>query len=219
MLRVVLVWINGPFGVGKTHTADEIQRRLAGSIICDPEHLGYGLHRMTPPHLRGDFQDFRTWRKGTLEVLERLLDRHEGDVIVPVTIIEPAYLAEILGPLRENGHQVRHYALRAERATILRRIRGRSLPRRPDTWAEGKIDECLDRLGHDDFAEHIRTDGGPHRRLSRSHPYPGDQQLPERPRPPDLGDNEARQDIQEHHNRLATRPPDPPRGARPPSQP
>jgi hypothetical protein len=158
MLRVVLVWINGPFGGGKTHTADEIQRRLAGSIICDPEHLGYGLHRMTPPHLRGDFQDFRAWRKGTLEVLEFLLDRHEGDVIVPVTIIEPAYLAEILGPLRENGHQVRHYALLAQRATILRRIRGRSLPWRPDIWAEGKIDECLDRLGHDDFAEHIRTD-------------------------------------------------------------
>jgi hypothetical protein len=158
MLRVVLVWINGPFGGGKTHTADEIQRRLAGSIICDPEHLGYGLHRMTPPHLRGDFQDFRTWRKGTLEVLEFVLDRHEGHVIVPVTIIEPAYLAEILGPLREKGHQVRHYALLAERATILRRIRGRSLPWRPDTWAEGKIDECLDRLGHDDFAEHIRTD-------------------------------------------------------------
>jgi hypothetical protein len=44
----VLLWINGPFGGGKTHAADEIQRRLAGSIICDPEDLDYGMHRMMP---------------------------------------------------------------------------------------------------------------------------------------------------------------------------
>jgi hypothetical protein len=158
MLRVVLLWINGPFGGGKTHAADEIQRRLAGSVICDPEHLGFGLHRMTPPHLRGDFQDLRAWRKGTWEVLDLVLGRHEGDVIVPMTIIEPGYLAEILGPLRENGHQVRHYTLLAERATILRRLRGRSLPLRRDTFAEGMVDVCLDRLRRDEFAEHVRTD-------------------------------------------------------------
>ncbi|HET7014362.1 MAG TPA: hypothetical protein VFI65_10655 [Streptosporangiaceae bacterium] len=33
----MLLWINGPFGGGKTHAADEIRRRLDGSIICDPE--------------------------------------------------------------------------------------------------------------------------------------------------------------------------------------
>jgi hypothetical protein len=154
----VLLWINGPFGGGKTHAADEIHRRLAGSVICDPEHLGYGLHRMTPPHLRGNFQDIPAWRQGTFEVLNLLLGKHEGAVIVPMTIIDPAYLAEILGPLRENGHQVRHYTLLAERAIILRRLRGRSLPWRPDTHAEGNLDACLDRLRHDDFAEHVRTD-------------------------------------------------------------
>ncbi len=154
----MLLWINGPFGGGKTHAADEIQRRLAGSVICDPEHLGYGLRRMTPPRLRGNFQDVRAWRQGTLEVLDLLLSRHEGHVIVPMTIIEPAYLAEILGPLREKGRQIRHFALLADRATILRRVRARSLPWRRDTFAEGKIDECLDKLGHDEFAEHVRTD-------------------------------------------------------------
>jgi hypothetical protein len=154
----VLLWINGPFGGGKTHAADEICRRLDGSFVCDPERLGYGLHRMTPPPLRNDFQDLRSWRQGTLEVLDLLLSKHEGAVIVPMTVIEPAYLEEILGPLREKGRQVRHYALMADRATILRRVRGRSLPWRRDTHAEGKIDECLDKLGHDEFAEHICTD-------------------------------------------------------------
>lgn len=154
----MLLWINGPFGGGKTHTADEIQRRLAGSIICDPEHLGYGLHRMIPPERRSNFQDLAAWRQGTSEVLQLLLGKHHGDVIVPMTVIEPAYLKEILEPLRESGHQIRHYALLAERATILRRLRGRSLPFQRDIHAESKLDECLDRLRHDDFAEHVRTD-------------------------------------------------------------
>ena len=58
----MLLWLNGPFGGGKTQTAHEIQRRL-------PACTGY------------------------------------GDVIVPMTVIEPAYLEEILGPLRASGDE------------------------------------------------------------------------------------------------------------------
>jgi hypothetical protein len=87
-----------------------------------------------------------------------VLGKHHGDVIVPMTIVELAYLREILGTLQDKGHEARHYALLAERATILRRLRGRSLPLRRDRFAEAKIDDCLDRLRHNDFAEHIWTD-------------------------------------------------------------
>lgn len=44
----MLLWINGPYGGGKTQTAYELHRRLPGSVVCDPEHVGFGLHRMTP---------------------------------------------------------------------------------------------------------------------------------------------------------------------------
>jgi hypothetical protein len=155
----MLVWINGPFGVGKTQTACEIQRRLAGSVVCDPERLGFGLRRMIPPHLRGDYRDLPAWRYGVIEVLDLVLGRHDGDVIAPQTVIEPGYLTEILGTLRGRGHEVRHYALLAERATVRRRIRARSLPLRPDRHAEANVDACLDRLRQDDFAEHVWTDG------------------------------------------------------------
>lgn len=154
----MLLWINGPFGGGKTQTAHEIQRRLARSVVCDPELVGFGLRRMMPPYLRRNFQDLPAWQQGTFEVLDLVLGSHNGDVIVPMTVIEPAYLDQILGPLRANGHLIRHYALLAERATVLRRLRGRSLPLRRDTFAEAMLDKCLDRLSHDDFAEHVRTD-------------------------------------------------------------
>lgn len=86
----MLLWINGPFGGGKTQTAHEIQRRLPGSVVCDPEHAGFGLRRMLPPELRGDFQDLRSWRQGVVEVLDLALSKQDGVVIAPMTVTNPS---------------------------------------------------------------------------------------------------------------------------------
>lgn len=166
----MLLWINGPFGGGKTQTAHEIQRRLPGSLICDPEHVGFGLHRMLPPCLRADFQDLPAWRQGVFEVLDLTLTEHKGTVIAPMTLVEPDYHWQIIGRLRERGHDVRHFTLLADREVVLRRLRERvvgdavryitcmsSSPRR-ESWAVSRLDQCLDRLRGAEFAEHIRTD-------------------------------------------------------------
>lgn len=165
----MLLWINGPFGGGKTQTAHELQRRLPGSIICDPEQLGFGLHRMMPREMRCDFQDLSAWRHGVYEVLDLVLAEHPGPVIVPMTVVEPAYFDEIVGRLRRRGHDVRHFALLAERDTVVRRLRERGLGHlllwvgrrgslRRETFAVANIDRCLSRLREPEFAEHIQTD-------------------------------------------------------------
>jgi hypothetical protein len=166
----MLVWINGPFGGGKTQTAYEIRRRLPGSVVCDPEEAGYGLHKMMPPALRGDFQDLRAWRQGVLEVLDLVAARHDGTVIVPMTVVEPAYFEETVGRLRERGHDVAHFALLADRETVLRRLRERALGRvvdviagrgaalRLESFAVSHLDHCLERLEAPEFAVHLRTD-------------------------------------------------------------
>lgn len=151
-----LLWINGPFGVGKTQTAHELLRRLPGSVVSDPEHLGYGLHRMLPRAQRGDFQDWPLWRRGVREVLSGVAHAHSGPVIVPMTVTDPAYFEEIVGTLRREGHDVRHFALLADRRTLVRRIRSRG-PRR-DNWALGKLDHCLTTLARPEFAAHVRTE-------------------------------------------------------------
>ncbi|MGI8333647.1 AAA family ATPase [Actinomadura scrupuli] len=166
----MLVWINGPFGVGKTQTAHEIHRRLPGSVVCDPEQVGFGLHRMTPAPLRGDFQDLPAWRQGVYEVLDLTLTRHKGMVIAPMTIVEPSYFQEIIGRLRDQGHHVRHFALLADRETVLRRLRergfghalqfvaGKNAPLRRETFAVSKLEVCLESLNRPEFAVHVRTD-------------------------------------------------------------
>jgi hypothetical protein len=144
----VLVWLNGPFGGGKTTTAFELQRRVPGSIVCDPEHLGYGLHRMLPRALRTDFQDLQAWRSGVREVLDLAARNHDGPVIVPMTLIDSRYFTQIIGGLRDDGHDVRHFALLAERATVLRRLsrRGFGFGLKWERWAVNRLDECLTRL-------------------------------------------------------------------------
>jgi len=166
----MLLWINGPFGGGKTQAAHELQRRLSGSVICDPEHVGFGLHRMTPPPLRADFQDFPAWRQAVYEVLDLVLTKHDGTVIVPMTVVEPEYFGQTVGRLRERGHDVLHFALLADRRTILRRLRergfgravqlvaGRDVPLRRESFAVAKLDLCLERLREPEFAEHVWTD-------------------------------------------------------------
>ncbi|MFD3378814.1 MULTISPECIES: AAA family ATPase [unclassified Streptomyces] len=166
----MLVWINGPFGGGKSQTAYELQRRLPGSVVCDPEHAGFGLRRMLPPELRGNFQDLASWRQGVVEVLDLALTKHDGVVIAPMTVTDFGYFDETVGLLREKGHDVRHFTLLAERETVLRRLRergfghllryvaGKDAPLRRESWAVQQLDHCLERLREPEFAEHLWTD-------------------------------------------------------------
>jgi len=166
----MLLWINGPFGGGKTQTAYELQRRLPGSVVCDPEHAGFGLRRMLPPELRGNFQDLASWRQGVVEVLDLALTKHDGVVIAPMTVTDFGYFDETVGLLREKGHDVRHFTLLAERETVLKRLRergfgrllqyvaGKDAPLRRESWAVEQLDHCLERLREPEFAEHLWTD-------------------------------------------------------------
>ena len=156
----VLLWINGPFGGGKTATAYELQRRIDHSVVCDPEHLGYGLHRMLPPDLRTNFQNFAAWRHGVHEVLDLMSRKSAGPVIVPMTVIDPGYFDQTVGRLRQDGHDVRHFSLLAGRDTVLKRLRKRAfrLGLRHERWAVGMLDECLAQLQDELFAEHLHTD-------------------------------------------------------------
>jgi hypothetical protein len=167
---MTLIWLNGPFGGGKTQTAHELLRRLPGSIVCDPEHAGFGLNRVLPRELRSDFQNLTAWRTGVAEVLDIALRRHEGPVIAPMTVIEPKYFEETVGRLRTMGHEVHHFSLLARRETVLKRLRsrgvvhtvrsvgGKNIKLPGDSWAVSKVDICLERLQDKQFATHLWTD-------------------------------------------------------------
>jgi hypothetical protein len=155
----MLLWINGPCGVGKTAVACELQRRLPGSVICDPEHVGYGMRRMLPGSLQRFWQDIPAWRHAVVELLRMTVAEHDGPVIVPSTLVQPAHFEDVIGSLRAEGIDLHHFALLAEPATVVRRLRARSLGLEPRTqpWETEVLGDWLEQLSRPEFAQHVDT--------------------------------------------------------------
>ena len=57
----MIIWLNGGFGSGKTTLAKELERRVQGSVVFDPEDLGMMLWKWLRPN--DDFQDLASWRE------------------------------------------------------------------------------------------------------------------------------------------------------------
>ncbi len=162
----MLLWINGPFGVGKTQTALEIHRRIEGSVISDPEQVGLGFQRMLPRSLRGDFRELRAWRQGVYEVLDQTLAGYDGPVIVPMTLVNSYHFDQIIGRLRDRGREVCHVSLMAAPGTVVERISHRELTSGPDIAST--VERTLDELAQPEFATPHRHRGTDDRRDRRS---------------------------------------------------
>ncbi|GAB3798526.1 tunicamycin resistance ATP-binding TmrB [Humibacter antri] len=158
----MLIWINGAFGAGKTHTAFELHRRLPNAHVADPELLGFALRRTLPPDARHDFQDLPQWRSAVVDTLQQADASHVGPVIVPMTIVRDDYFDEIVGGLRSRGVELRHYALIAGPETLRRRLGTRiaSFPfgLRGETWAIQQIPRCVAALARERYATQVATD-------------------------------------------------------------
>lgn len=145
--------------VGKTATAYELNRRPPDSVVCNPEHVGFGMHRMLPPALRTNWWDLRTLRHSVVEL--RLTQAAcDAPVIVPMMLANSAYFQEVVGSLRGDGLAVHHFALLAEPVTVRRRLGRRSLGTelKPGSWAVEHLSEDPQQLRAPEFAQHIHTD-------------------------------------------------------------
>jgi deoxyadenosine/deoxycytidine kinase len=150
----MIIWINGPFGSGKTHTAHEIKRRLNNSIVFDPEEVGFFIrNRMIHDGNLPDFKSYKLWRDSTRYFLDNLdINR---TVIVPMTVTNKEYLSEILDPLKDK-HNILHITLIASKETLQKRLSKRG--DKKSSWTYKLVDDCLTKLNQTYFKEHIYTD-------------------------------------------------------------
>ncbi|USB32681.1 AAA family ATPase [Paenibacillus sp. YPG26] len=153
----MIIWLNGAFGAGKTQTAYELHRRIPDSFVFDPENTGYYIRDNIPMEAaRSDFQEHLLWRTFNYEMLTYITSRYEGTIIVPMTITDVGYWDEIVGRLRGDGLNLRHFTLTLTKDTLKRRLRSRFEGSR--SWAAQQMDRCVRELAGDAFAEHVYTD-------------------------------------------------------------
>lgn len=156
----MILWINGAFGVGKTTVAYELSRRLPDAWVFDPEAFGFCLFECLPENCREkDFQDLPLWRETNRKMLEILDHEYRGVVIVPMTLVVPEYWDEIIGRLRREGSDVRHYILDAGRETLTARLKKRALGRlKREAFALDSMEKCLTAFDTVITEEKISTD-------------------------------------------------------------
>lgn len=153
----MIVWLNGTFGVGKTHTAYELAKRLEHAFVYDPERVGYWLRASQPKQLwLPNFQDEPLWRTINLKMLCQLDHEYDGTIVVPMTVAQPRYYEELIGGLRREGVDVYHFVLSANERTIRRRLHRRLEGRH--SWAYQHYSHCSRALALPPFEGHIATD-------------------------------------------------------------
>ena len=142
---LVIIWINGGFGAGKTTLAEELHRRLPDAVVYNPEDVGIMLWKWMRPN--DDFQDLPSWRELVVATALSLRRHHAETLIVPMSLIRDAYRAEILGGLADAGEEVLHVFLEVDAGVLRERVNARvGIPANPGAnqsareWALSRVD-------------------------------------------------------------------------------
>jgi hypothetical protein len=140
----MIVWINGAYGSGKTTLVTEITRRRSDAAVFDPEHIGY-LLRESVAVPTDNFQDLPSWREIVVASLLSLQRHHPNLLLVPMTLINPAYRREVLGALRAADVELLEVFLDVPADELRRRIEHRVLFDDPVRDADAR-EFCLSKL-------------------------------------------------------------------------
>lgn len=107
----MIIWLNGPFGAGKTTLAQKLREHRPDLLLFDPEEIGFIVKTTVPSAPSGDYQDLPLWRGMTAAALAEKRKHYSQDIIVPMTLVRSDYLNELLGGLVRCGEDVLHVFL------------------------------------------------------------------------------------------------------------
>ena len=153
----MIIWLNGPFGVGKTTLANLLHQEIPDSILYNPEHLGDFFQEILPKAVcPEDFQDYPIWRQTTVQIIRDLATKTGKVIIVPMTVFKKEYYQEIIEQGLRKDMYVQHYILVAEKETILDRLDKRT--QENNNWALKHLDNCLQAFEDQIPGRKIETD-------------------------------------------------------------
>lgn len=143
-----LIWINGPFGVGKSSAAERVAAALGG-IEFDPERLGGVLRALVVP-TPDDFQSLVCWQLATVGALSGLIsDMPDRPLVMAMTVYRPDVRRVLREGIISTGVPTLEVVLTADEATIRRRLNSRArgplypVRRRSRDWALTRAGEAI----------------------------------------------------------------------------
>ena len=119
----MIIWLNGPFGIGKTTTAQVLLEAEPSWALFDTEHVGFMLrHTLAARRPVPDFQDWASWRRVVVASLAAVHDELAVTIVVPQTVIVETYWREIAAGLQAHGLPLYAFTLHAGYDAHERRI-------------------------------------------------------------------------------------------------
>lgn len=140
----MILWINGPYGVGKSTLAEQLHQMRLHSFIFDAEEVGNAVRENMPPDMFNGyiFEGYELWFEFCTMLLEKISQGFDGDIYVPMTLVHPDSFEKIAEPLMKNGIEVRHILLESDYKTVHDRIIERG--EEEGCWCMENIKLCLE---------------------------------------------------------------------------
>lgn len=152
----MIIWLSGPYGVGKSTLAEALAAKLGNALIFDAEAVGNAVRDNYPDCPYGYiFEDYPLWGKFCYQLLKDLHESFRRDILVPMTLVRKQSY-RIIQKLRRAGIETKLVILEASHETVRARIlaRGES----EDCWCMQNIG--LSRTGASALPGlHVPTDG------------------------------------------------------------
>ena len=156
----MIVFINGPFGIGKTTTASLLAERIDNAFIFDPEIIGTLLQKMFGKiYPVSDFQEYRLWPFLTVLVLRFLLVIMRRPLVVPMTITDRGRWLYVSQRLKTSDSKLTCICLTCSEQELRRRILSRPDAEGSHEWCLAHVAQGLEIMQDATFGLPIATEG------------------------------------------------------------
>jgi hypothetical protein len=154
----MIVFINGPFGVGKTTVARSLVQKMPHATMYDPEIVGGALHRTFKPFTKvEDFQDYTLWRRlvvGGARLFRTLSGR---PLVVPMTVWKRNVFDPMVAGLRGADPDLSCFRLTASREVLVNRISSDTEDTEAYPWRTSHLEVSLKASQDPAFGREIPT--------------------------------------------------------------
>ena len=134
----MVIWISGPYGVGKSTLAETLAKKIDNALIFDAEEVGNAVRENYPDCPNGYiFEDYPLWGEFCYKLIKDVHENYQRNIIVPMTLLRKESF-NIIKKLRRAGIDAKLIVLEASHQTVHDRILSRG--EKEDCWCMQNID-------------------------------------------------------------------------------